>query len=183
MRKIISAEEREKQTKRRIRILSIFMLVIMGVSSIGYAFLSGDQPGGGEGKNTDSKVKDMGGFWLYEENNEQFSFRTSPENAKNVSVNVYFTIENFYNRPLYIVSDNEAIGYEISSNLGRYSSKVQSACYGPCEKNLPEKNCTDNMIVWKDSAENKVYQMESCIFIEGDISSADAFLYKMFKLI
>jgi hypothetical protein len=38
------------------------------------------------------------------------------------------------------------------------------------------------MIVWQKGAENKVYQKDNCVFIEGDMKAADAFLYKIFGL-
>ena len=71
---------------------------------------------------------------------------------------------------------------EISLSLGRYTGRIQEACYGKCDKDLPEKDCTQNLIVWKDSAENKVYSQGKCVFIEGDLRAVDAFLYKIFEL-
>ena len=67
----------------------------------------------------------------------------------------------------------------ITNNLGRYASRIQEACYGECERDFPEKDCSENLIVFKEMEERKIYQEEKCIFIEGDLLSVDAFLYKI----
>ena len=54
---------------------------------------------------------------------------------------------------------------EIAYNLGKFASKVQNACYGQCNEDLPEKTCTDNLIVISYSNTSKVYQQDNCIFI------------------
>jgi regulator of sigma D len=59
---------------------------------------------------------------------------------------------------------------------------MQEACYGSCERNLPEKNCTENIIIFKDSKENSVTQQDKCVFIEGDLRTVDAYIYKLFEL-
>src|SRR3989344_1756426 len=75
--------------------------------------------------------------------------------------------------------ENQEATNEIASTLGIYSQRIQLVCYGSCEQDLPEKDCSEEIIVFKDSQENKVYQEENCIFIEGDIKAVDAFLYKI----
>ena len=100
----------------------------------------------------------------------------------NVSTNLSIEVQQYSNKPLYLdVNGSNSVLQEIGSSLGKYASRTQEACYGKCEENLPEKDCSTNLIVWKDSLENKVYQEDNCVFIEGDINSADAFLYKILK--
>ena len=73
---------------------------------------------------------------------------------------------------------NQALGF-----LGPFVSRIQEACYGPCEEDLPEKSCEDNLIVVKESEESKIYQEENCIFIEGGTGAIDAFFYRLFEFI
>jgi len=99
---------------------------------------------------------------------------------ENIPVDISLTPESYLGGNIYIESDNQGILQELASTIGSFS-RLQEACYGKCEENLPEKTCDDNLIVWKESAENKVYQENNCVFIEGDISAADAFIYKLFN--
>jgi len=64
--------------------------------------------------------------------------------------------------------------------LNAYASRVQEACYGKCDKNLPEKSCNDSLIVFRQNDSEKISQSDNCIFIEGNLRDADAFIYKLF---
>jgi hypothetical protein len=64
-------------------------------------------------------------------------------------------------------------------NLARYASRFQEACYGECEKDLPEKDCSEKLIVFRESEVKKVYEEGSCVIIEGDMVAVDAFLYRV----
>ena len=96
-----------------------------------------------------------------------------------IPLEISMKINDFSGKTLYIDSENLAVNGEILNNLGKYSYRIQEACYGECERNLPEKSCEDNFIVFRESEERNVYQEENCIFIDGDLSSVDAFLYKI----
>jgi len=180
MRKLL--EQTDKGSKRNSIIVSIFLLITLVSSTLGFAFLS----------NTGSVVsEDVGepingvqnaqGLWTFQAGGETFSFLNSPESTSQIPVSINKTLNEYFGNILYIASQNLEVTSEITQNLGRYSQRVQSACYGPCEENLPEKDCSDNLIVWRDSGENKVYQEDNCVFIEGNGTlSADAFLYRIF---
>lgn len=175
MRKIESAEEIEKKVKKRARLFAILMLIILVGSTAGYAFFSniGDS-------NVQPKT-DNQGRWEHTFNGQKLYLSNSPSSVENVDVKVSMTINDYAGKTLYIASENTGIVTEISSTLGLFTSRTQLACYGKCEKNLPEENCTENLIVWKSSAENKVYQSDKCVFIEGDMRAADAFLYTILE--
>ena len=111
----------------------------------------------------------------------QINLISTYEDIANVPVNITILPQFYSGTILYIDSANQGILQELASTLTGLPSRIQEACYEKCEKNLPEKSCTDNLIVWIESSENKVYQKDNCIFIEGDISSADAFIYKFFN--
>jgi len=189
MRKIGSEREMEKKRKRNVQVIGIFILVVLVLGTIGYGFLSG--PGGevnvnsqntGEENLANGQVIETGGRWTANMNGQVLYFTNSPESVKNVSVLIDFEISSLTGKQVYIDSDNSAIASEIAINLGKYAGKISEACYGSCERDLPEKNCTENLIVWRDKLENRVYQEENCIFIEGNLKAVDAFLYKVFGL-
>ena len=150
------------------------------ISTAGYAFLSGSGYSQ-NGQDSVDGVRYTGVNWIVTINGQEYQFANSPDSFANMSVGVASNLASYSGMPLYVVSDNNAINSEIYNILGRYASRVQSACYGPCDKDLPEKDCTENMIIWSDSAENRIYQEEKCVFIEGDLRTVDAFLYKILK--
>jgi hypothetical protein len=172
MRKVGSLEAQEEAKKRNIMVISIFILVIMVFGTVGFAFSSYS----GEERDSigvdEDRVIEVGG--------EKFYLGNSVGDVENISVEVYLSTWDYSGGKLYIDSENQAVFQEIQFTLGRIADRVQGACYGECERNLPEKNCTSNLIIWKDSPENKVYQEENCVFIEGDLRAVDAFIYKVF---
>jgi len=172
MRRITSQKEIESKKKRNNTMVGIFLLIILIFSTIGYGFVySGRNPGAGRGSSEQSESQNQGVY-----------LRSTIQSTKNVPVEISFTLNDFAGQPLYIVSDNPTILNEISTTLGKHASRVQQACFGPCEDDLPEKDCSENLIVWQDSPENKVHQEERCTFIEGDITAVDAFLYKILEI-
>ena len=175
MRKIVSEEERQKHANRKKSILTILMLIILLGSTAGYAFLSYTS--------TDSQnnvpTQQTGAGWPFIAGGNTLYLKNSQEGVQNISVSIYNNFGSYSGKPLYIASDNSGITSEIANTLGLYTYRVQEACYGPCTRDFPEKDCSENLIVWKQSDENKVYQNNSCIFIEGDIRAADAFIYKI----
>lgn len=179
MRRLQTQAEIEKRKKRTIAILSLFMLFIMVVSSLGYSFLSNT---GSSSDNEAPAEQGLGqGLLKIDYGGQIFYLQSSQEEIKDIALNVNIIPQTYFGKNLYISSDNQGILQEISSTIGRFSLRAQEACYGQCEKNLPEKNCTDNLIVWKESAESKVSQEDNCVFIEGDMRTVDAFIYKVFS--
>ena len=182
MRKIVLKENLETKGKRNTIIFSIFMLVLLIISTAGYAFMSGSRDSE-ETEDEDSKVQQIGSYWVLTLDGEKIYFSNSPEDVEDIEVIVYgINLNTYKNKPLYIDSENQGIASELGSSLGRYAERTQLACYGECERDLAEKTCSDNLIVWKEAEENYVYQNESCVFIEGDMKAADAFLYKIFNV-
>ena len=181
MRKILSEKESEKKRKTNTLILSVVMLGVLVIGTIGYGFMSNPTASDNTDEETNEKIRNVGDKWEINYNNNLFYLDNSLDDVKNISVTSYSTLSNLASSTLYISSSNDAITSELYGILSRYT-KIQKACYGKCNEDLPEKNCTDNLIVWKDSTENKVYQEENCIFIEGDLRAVDAFLYNLLNL-
>jgi len=177
IRKIESKEESDRKRKRNTLIISVIMISVLVFGTAGY--FSGRET---STEGNQSVVSEMGNEWVmqYGSDNQILRFSNSPESVKNVSIMGAVALESYYGQTVYVSSDNDALTYEIASNLGRYTERMQPACYGNCSKDLPSKNCTDILIVFNASEQSRVYQKENCLFIEGDMRAADAFLYRIF---
>ncbi len=179
MRKILSQEELEKKRKRNTAILSIFMLALLLLSTLSYAVFSNPFASVNE-ENQPQQTKQPFDKISFQYQGTNIALLSTYLDIENIPIDISLTPESYLGGNIYIESDNQGILQELASSIGSFS-RVQEACYGKCEENLPEKTCNDHLIVWKESAENKVYQDNNCIFIEGDISAADAFIYKLFN--
>lgn len=173
----MSAEEQTRKGQRRIRALSLLMLVILLGSTAGFAFISyqQDTPAAAPGE---GDVQDTGNGWQLRWHDQTFSLRASPSAVADIPVSATHTIDNYAGAVLYVDAESDAILAELDSTLGKYASRLQPACYGRCERDLPEVNCSTNLIVWRSAEEGNVRQEEQCIFIDGDIRAVDAFIYR-----
>ncbi len=188
MRRIETKEENERKRKRNVKILSLTMLFLMVFSTLGFAFIF--NPSSNSGVNQDSgeqtqlpqdNVRKTGKI-NFQYGGQYISLISSYEDVENITVEIDKKPEDYSGSVLYIDAKNQGILQEIAITMGRFSSRMQEACYGVCEENLPERNCTDgNLIVWRESSEGRVYQEDMCVFIEGDMAAADAFIYKLFN--
>jgi len=183
IRKIETEEVREKKSKRNILILSIVMISIL-VFSIAAGYFA---PREKESVISEGKVQGYGDFWIFNYQGKNIRLSSSPESTENVSVTMFTNIKNYFGKTIYVASEYISEFDEVSSALQGYAERIQPACYGACDKNLPEKNCTDTMIVIKPVVgagfgDGKVYEEENCVFIEGGIVSVDAFLYEIFGM-
>lgn len=176
MRKIMTPEEQRARERRRVRLLSFFMLLILLGSTAGFAFISYQQDA--PAPQGEDIVQDTGNGWTLNWQGSTFLLRASPSAVADIPVETTHSIDNYAGSVLYIDAENEAILAELGSTLGKYSSRVQPACYGACTRDLPEVNCTVNVIVWESAEENRVRQEDQCVFIEGDIRAVDAFIYR-----
>lgn len=180
MKKIRSKEFIAKKQRRNQFIVGGVMVFLMLFSTAGYALFNGESKDKGQhGDEEGNKGHFDGNYWIIEQGSEKYYFSKSLGEVENISVDVDVNLGNYLGAPLFIASDVDFVTNEIATNLNRYALRLQKACYKSCEEDLPEKNCTENLIVWKDSENNRVYQNESCVFIEGDIRAVDAFLYQI----
>lgn len=178
----IGSDKGSESKKRRNVLIGIILLALMIFSTLGYAFITSDRTSTSNPLSTSNSTTapvNVGGKWIVTIHGQQFLVQHTPEQTSNVSVEITKDLNSYFDQFLYIDSENQEVTLEISSTLGRFSSRVQEACYGPCERDIPEKDCSVNMIVWRNSSENKVTQQENCIFIEGDLHAVDAFIFKL----
>ena len=180
MKRIKSQEDLNREKGRNKLIVGFILIFLMVFSTAGFA-LFGRSSSSNDVSNSDQSEVDAyydGYRWIYNVGGQQFYFANNLDSVKEIPVDISLTLQN-YASSVFIVAESDEVLNEISSNLGRYTARLQEACYGSCEEDLPEKDCTENLIVWSSSDESRVYQEENCIFIEGDLKTVDAFLYKI----
>ncbi len=175
----MTAEEIEARDKKRTKWLVGLMLLLLLGSTAGYAFLSGEKDSTKSNKNG---IEELGGQWRANFNGQQLLFSSSPDSVNATNISLTYDLTSYYQKPVYIVSNESYINYEIASTLGLYASRIQQACYGNCTLDLPSKDCTSLLIVYNPGNESRVKQQDNCVFIEGNLSSVDAFLYRVFSL-
>lgn len=173
----MTAQEAERKQKRTKFILGTILLVIMVLSTAGYAILYNSDPSSQQG----SGIRFNGVQWIVPVNGVDLLFTNSPDSVADVPVDVTVTLSAYTSTPVYVASNSTSVNNELG-NLRYFVPRMQRACYGDCEEDLPVKDCSSNLIVWKDSSENKVYQEQNCVFIEGDLRAVDAFLFDLFEV-
>ena len=189
LRKIKTQEEISKKKKQTQILVGTAMIFLLVVSTLGFSLSSRISD--------DTQEIEQNGFTFFQENGrwntyiegQNFNFAYLPSQIEEVSVEGFYDLTNYAQKPLYFVGTNQASS-EILNTLERYVSRTQEACIEGenCIGDLPTKTCEDNLIIFKESNDlesstDKVYQENNCVFIIGDpIKSADAFLYKVLKI-
>ncbi len=184
MRRIRTQEEVVKSEKRKALIVGLILIFLMLFSTAGYALLSGGFLGG-SGSDGEIDVSDgtyNGNYWTYQRFGAQLFLTYSVEEVSGIPLNIDFGLADYSNQPVFLASDSDIVNAEISNNLGQFTSRLQEACYGPCEDDLPEKDCSELLIIYEESESSEVSQQDSCVFIKGDLKTVDSFLYKIFGM-
>ncbi|MAE49532.1 hypothetical protein CMI48_01755 [Candidatus Pacearchaeota archaeon] len=202
MRAVGTEAQLDRSRKRNGIIISVLMLVLLVASSVGFAFLSSNhtsgsqQVAGSEGAYEGSGV----GGWVVPVLGREVRLTFGLEEVAEIPVALTTGIEAYQGKTLYLAVENPGIEAELRSTIGVFTDRIQLACYGECELDLPEKDCSENVIVWTDGVAEassagprssdkvnaasdvggQVTQGEGCVFIEGDLRAVDAFLYKVF---
>ncbi len=188
MRHIGSKRKQEKKKKRNQLILGVTLALILFASIFGYGF-------GGKGGTEENKVTYKGyefveenGFWFVEILGFEFSFRYNPNEVEQINSNLNF-LESYYEKPLYISSDDIESESEIYRNLMYQNSiiqRMQLACLEGevcVNEQLPVKTCQDNFIIIREANTTEIIQENNCVFISGKAEEltkiTDGFLLKI----
>ena len=185
MRQIQNAAELEQKERKKRRIASIVIITLLLLSTAGFA-LSGV---GIKKRQDDSPQQNLvfnGQYWTYSTpGGQQHAFTYNSNELDFSSVDISKTLADFSGKQVYLAS-NESVGLqEIAVNLRNYAGRLSEACYGPCEKDLPEKECAagaEPLIIVRPSETLSVAEEENCIFINGDLRAVDMFLYRVLGL-
>jgi hypothetical protein len=186
MRKIRSAEEIARTQRNNKILIGTILVGLMILSTVGYSLMSNKEDSGSYSKVTEKGIDFYreGDIWRTDMGGVTFRFSYLPSELENVSVTGSYDLGAYYNQPLYLVGPNGAYP-EVLNVLGNYVARYQEACISnsSCSGDLPIKSCDSNVIVFSEATETKVYNNQSCVYIEGDIiKGADAFLYKILKI-
>lgn len=185
MRKIVSRREDAKKKRRNQLIVGIVLVFIMLFSVLGYAFQPNTGPGSSDTVIYNGyEFENQNGLWVLNLGGFSFVFRYNPEQVERIDGDVK-TLENYYQKPLYISSENQETETEVYANFRQVALRTQPACIvnETCiDEELPLKTCEDNLIVIQEADTNEIYQEENCVFIRGSrediIMVVDEFLFK-----
>ncbi len=168
MRKIVSANQKEKKQKRVQIIVGIILIFVMFGSVFGVIV-------GNSGTKKDSKINYNGfkfieknNFWFVELGEFIFRFSYNPEEIIEVASDLKY-LDNYQDKPLYIYSEDINSEIEISANLQQVTQRIQYACLSEeeCNGDFPIKTCEDNFIIIRESEVAGIKQDNNCVFIEG----------------
>ena len=188
IRKIQTQEDRDRRAKRNKIIISLLIVFLLGLSSLGYAIMSQEDS---TQANTVTygglKFTNSNGLWTTTINQKQFYFTYLPAELENVSISGNYSLESYYQKPVYIVNINPALN-SLMYILQDISLRMQEACLSgeSCTKvDLPNKTCQDNIIIFSEKNMNKtsIVKVDNCVFIYGNFyEGADKMVYKLLNI-
>lgn len=188
----MTREEQAKKTKRNQLIIGILLILLMTLSTVGYALSTRDN----NEETNKIKYKDIdfvknSEYWYFTLNGQEFATRYNPKEVENVSIGfLYLKLNDYSNEPLYFASNFQDANYELKRNLYPFALRIQDACMNKLNcsvPNLPLKNCSsDNVIIIKEPVKGdkeRINQEDRCVFINANLENqtiyADAFLFKI----
>lgn len=181
MRKIETKVQIEKREKRRQVVLSSVLVLLLVMSTAGWAINSFND------SSSENVVEDLGiefvsqnGVWLTNDFGGTFGFVYLPSEVASVSTDVSKSMNSYMGKTLYYTRQSAGMS-ELFNNMQGFVLRFQEACVGECELDLPVKDCSvDSIIVFEEGKETSVYEDGNCIYIVGDpVKGADKFLYEI----
>lgn len=176
MKKLTTKKEELRREKKRNFIITTLLAIILLMSIGGYSFI-----GKNSSSNTENSIIYNGlnfynsnDYWISNKNKFRIVLKNNPKELENIIIpDSIKKIENYYGRPLYIYSQDLNAKQEIFNNLNPENNivqRIQETCIKEeaCEKDLPIKDCSNNIIILKKSKNPKIYQQENCVYIEGN---------------
>ena len=185
----MTEETTHKQRKRNQLMMSMFLILVMVGSTIGFGYSyymensANNQQDPTKLKYNGFEFENVNGFWVSSINGNNFIFRYNPQETQSNQV-ILNKIDSYQNKPVYIYSQDQLSESEISINLNQVAERVQAVCAEgeKCDKDLPVKTCSDNLIIIKESNSSKISTKENCVIIEGNkidlVKLSDDFLFK-----
>ena len=191
MRKKLISKEMQKRKEKRNQYILVGVMVIILFGSV-FGIIVGTNTGSSAKKLTyeGHTLNTNGYFYNMTVNNKVIYVSNNPNNLSiNYTIEAMPTASSFAGLPLYIDAGASTPSQEIYENMYGYAQRIQSACLANSTCNdptLPIKNCEENMIIIKESTQNKIYTQGKCTFIEGttkDLNKlTDIFILKLFGL-
>lgn len=174
IKRLSSKKEEERKHKRNQWILGIILTVVMFGSVFGIVVNSFDN------SEIDQNIIEYNGYKFIPEgayfttqigtSKFYFSFGPAVIDALEKEVSISKTLSAYPGKTIYLHSENSPSSTELYQNLVNYVSRIQPACKAneTClDENYPLKDCTSDFILIKESDENKIYEDQNCVYIEG----------------
>ncbi len=178
MNPISSLKERENKEVRNRRIGGIVIIVLLVLSTLGFALSIVKFGGDSSTGETTQGFTRNGIYWMYTAGSQSYYFTYHPTEL-NLSFTSNKTLIDLAGKKVYIDSNIRGSLQEVSNSLGSYLGGLNEACYGPCERDLPEKDCSSDMLVLRENSIESIREKDGCIFIDGNLKTVDSFLYRM----
>lgn len=154
----------------------------MALSTAGYAFFSIESADdfADKVKYNNLVFQRQGELWQTEISGYKFNFFYTPDKTRELAIRK--RLNDYIGKPLYFI--NETIAeQEIWRALASFVQRVQLACLQGmnCTGDLPEKTCSDNVILIYENFTSNILEDENCIFIFSNdtLRDADAFLFRI----
>ncbi len=188
IKRIISKSEHEKKRKRNSLIIGLILIIVMFGSVFG--IVVGSLGGNSQEKNkmeyNGYKFTNENGFWKASIGELEGVFQYLPSQTKNIT-SLLKDVNNYYNKPLYVYSEDANSEIEVYRNFQQIAPRMQSACFSAenCTGDFPIKTCSDNFIIIRVGTE-EITQIENCVYIKGEkqklLELTDSFLYNIFGI-
>ena len=186
--------KRERKSKINALILGLLLIGLMVFSTVGFAF-SGRSDNSTEKSvieyNNIEFIKE-GDYWRSNIQGQEFYTMYNPEEVRDINFLNFLTLQNYIQKPLYIVGDYPEPSSEVLRNLDSFILRFNQACLEEenCLEDFPIKNCLkDNIIVFeeiKSGEGERALQEENCFFIKSSLANqtryVDAYLFDLLGL-
>ena len=188
MRRIHTRREREKKEKRGKIIIGALSGFILILSIAGFSLVGNTE------NSAQQKVLNYHGYkffsqntrWFLNYNGNLFSFKDRPNQIINLEIKNITYLIDYYNKPLYIYSQNSYATSEIYLNFNNITQRIQPACLDNCSENVPIKTCEDNFILIENSKNTSITRKNNCIFIKGENNKlpklTESFILKLLRI-
>lgn len=192
IKKLSNKKDEEKRRKRNQTTIGIILVLLMVFSTFGIIMDSISKEEVGEKLTYNGlELIDLGSYYELKIGDHSFYFSENPNDLSGLDyeMNITKIITSYSGLPLYVDSKDYQAIREIYQNVQGYPLRIQEACLneGDCaSEDLPIKACDENMIIIREGSENKIYEKDSCVFIEGKkgdlLKLTDIFLLRILGL-
>lgn len=181
-----SIEKKQKRTQRLLGIILVFVMFgsVFGIIATSFNNEQEEEPDSYNGY----LLTNQNGYYALTVGQKTFYFKNDPNNLFQIEYeeNITRLLPQYANRVLYIDSEDYSSYRDLYQNLQGYPTRIQDACISEddcIDEELPIKTCQDSIIIVKESTRNRIYENESCTFIEGNGENlsklTDLFLLKI----
>ena len=169
MRKLKSKGSEAKKQKRNQITIGVILIFVMFGSVFGVIVGSfGSKEGNSKIEYNGFKFIKQSNLWILQISDFDFTFKYNPNEVEKIDSELKY-LNHYYDKPLYISSENNEATYEIASNLDQITLRMQNACLNEtnCKEDLPLKTCEDNFIIIEEKNQTSIIQEDNCVFIQG----------------